>query len=406
MRSIWACVSVALYLAKRGGVLSSGALWSSGFRPLYLLAALYGALLMVIALMVFSGGLLLPSSLPFFLWHGHELLFGFAVAIASGFILTALPSWAGSEEIKGGRLKWIVLLWLAGRLLFWFSPSMGVTAVVDSLYFVVLIGLIAPGLARVGDKRYLLLIPILLLFLCTNIWFYVGVLDGRADIAQQALRGSVYTLMILFSFVAGLLTPIFTHTHLQSDSWPESEIFIPAIEILAVISVVLFGFTGLFYAGTTISAGAALFAFLVHSVRMMRWRGWSIRGDSLLKVMHIAYIGFLLTFVARGAGDLSGKPDADLAIHLFTLGAFGLMKMSLMTRIAFKHTGREINPPRLIEIGFWMMVIAALMRLLAGLYLYKEILLLASGLLWSLCWLFYLFSFWKILIGPNLPRSS
>ena len=109
---------------------------------------------------------------------------------------------------------------------------------------------------------------------------------------------------------------------------------------------------------------------------------------------------------AGGAGDLSGKPDADLAIHLFTLGAFGLMKMSLMTRIAFKHTGREINPPRLIEIGFWMMVIAALMRLLAGLYLYKEILLLASGLLWSLCWLFYLFSFWKILIGPNLPRSN
>jgi hypothetical protein len=46
------------------------------------------------------------------------------------------------------------------------------------------------------------------------------------------------------------------------------------------------------------------------------------------------------------------------------------------------------------------------MRLLAGLYLYKEILLLASGLLWSLCWLFYLFSFWKILIGPNLPRSN
>lgn len=394
---------VGLSLADHIG--SNDALWSGGFRPFYLLAALYGVVLMVITLIPILGGWALPSPLPFFLWHGHEMLFGFAVAIASGFILTALPSWAGCEEIRGGRLKGIVLLWLVGRILFWFSPWVGLTAFIDALYFVLMIALVLPGLVRVTDKRYLLLIPILVLFLTTNSWFYLGVIDGRADMAQQALRGAVYTLMILFTLVAGLLTPIFTQTYLQSEKWPEKALFIPAIEYLSLISVVMFGLSGLFFAGTLFSAGAALFAFIVHAFRLIRWHGWQVRHNTLLRVMHIAYAGFVLTFFVSGVSDLTTKVEAGLPIHLFTLGGFGLMKLSLMTRIGFKHTGREVTPPRLMEIGFWMMMVAALLRLVAGLYLYREILLLASGVLWSLCWLFYLKSFWKILISPSLPEK-
>jgi uncharacterized protein involved in response to NO len=60
--------------------------------------------------------------LPLKLVHGHEFIFGFAAAIIFGVVITALPSWAGTEEIDGGRLALLVALWLAGRIGFWAAP--------------------------------------------------------------------------------------------------------------------------------------------------------------------------------------------------------------------------------------------------------------------------------------------
>ena len=63
-----------------------------------------------------------PAGLPLKLVHGHEFVFGFAAAIIFGVVLTALPSWAGTAEVDGGRLKLLVALWLAGRFGFWAAP--------------------------------------------------------------------------------------------------------------------------------------------------------------------------------------------------------------------------------------------------------------------------------------------
>jgi uncharacterized protein involved in response to NO len=96
---------------------------SSAFRPFYLLGALYAPLLTAAWLGAYLGLWDVPSvGTPLRLWHGHEMLFGLAAAIIVGIVLTALPSWAGTEEIRGGRLALLVLIWLAGRLAFWAAP--------------------------------------------------------------------------------------------------------------------------------------------------------------------------------------------------------------------------------------------------------------------------------------------
>lgn len=62
-----------------------------------------------------------PSvSLPT-LWHQHEIVFGFSTAIIFGFILAALPSWAGTDELKKNSLILLVCSWLPGRLAVAFS---------------------------------------------------------------------------------------------------------------------------------------------------------------------------------------------------------------------------------------------------------------------------------------------
>ena len=38
------------------------------------------------------------------MWHGHEMLFGYAIAVIAGFLLTAVRNWTGRATAHGGTL--------------------------------------------------------------------------------------------------------------------------------------------------------------------------------------------------------------------------------------------------------------------------------------------------------------
>ncbi len=381
--------------------------WQSGFRPFYLLAVIYGSLLMLYTLAVYSDLLPAPSALPIFLWHGHEMIFGFTSAIATGFILTALPGWAGTEEISGTRLILLTSVWLAGRLAFWCLPLNAalIIACLDCLHFVLLAVILTPGLLAARNKLYLLLLPILAGFIIANIGFYFGVSQSQMELAWQAVNLSVYCLMILFTFIGGFLTPIFTDNYLHTKGQGGDFKFLPALEVMAIVTVLLFALTGLIPVDPGLAFATALLTLLVHFYRIIRWRGWLALQDPLVLLMQLGYCWLLLTFLLRGLGEYNSNWTDDVAIHAFTIGAFGMMKLSLMTRVALKHTGRALTPPRMMTIAFWIMPIAAITRLLAGLSIYEMPLMLVSGLLWSLCWILYLVCFGAMLVRPSLPRT-
>ena len=84
--------------------IAAAPLMASGFRPFYLFGALYAPLLALGGAGAFLGIVQLSGSLGPASWHGHEMVFGFATAIVVGTLLTALPSWAGTPEIRGSSL--------------------------------------------------------------------------------------------------------------------------------------------------------------------------------------------------------------------------------------------------------------------------------------------------------------
>ena len=65
------------------------ALLALGFRPFYLLAGAYAALAVPLWTLQYAGWL----SGANFLWHAHEMLFGYAFAVIAGFLLTAVRAW-------------------------------------------------------------------------------------------------------------------------------------------------------------------------------------------------------------------------------------------------------------------------------------------------------------------------
>src|SRR5690349_16038050 len=88
------------------------ALWALGFRPFYLLASIFGALSVALWALQFTGWLPRPY-LPAPVWHAHEMVFGFALAVVVGFLFTAGRNWANLPTPTGLPLAALAALWLA-----------------------------------------------------------------------------------------------------------------------------------------------------------------------------------------------------------------------------------------------------------------------------------------------------
>src|SRR5690606_38289817 len=108
------------------------AFWSIGFRPFYLLASIFSALSVLLWTAQMSGWL--PGAyLPGAVWHGHEMLFGFTLAVVAGFLLTAVRNWTGQPTASGGALAALAGLWVAGRVLV-LTPYATAAAVVNAAF--------------------------------------------------------------------------------------------------------------------------------------------------------------------------------------------------------------------------------------------------------------------------------
>ena len=99
-------------LAGSGRTLS---LFTYGFRPFFLLGAVWVPVALATLFAGMARGLWPTSALPAFSWHGHEMVFGFVASAIAGFLLTAVPTWTTRPAVSGRPLAGLVLLWIAGR---------------------------------------------------------------------------------------------------------------------------------------------------------------------------------------------------------------------------------------------------------------------------------------------------
>ena len=85
------------------------ALFNLGFRPFYLLAALFAALAVPAWVADLSGHGWPAGYLEGLIWHQHEMVFGFVLAVIAGFLLTAGRLWTGRATPSGAPLALLVL---------------------------------------------------------------------------------------------------------------------------------------------------------------------------------------------------------------------------------------------------------------------------------------------------------
>ena len=75
------------------------ALWNLGFRPFYLLASIFSAF-SVLAWAAQYSGWLPYAYLQGSLWHGHEMLFGYTIAVIAALVVALVLAGISVRQIR------------------------------------------------------------------------------------------------------------------------------------------------------------------------------------------------------------------------------------------------------------------------------------------------------------------
>jgi uncharacterized protein involved in response to NO len=375
-------------------------LWVSPFRPFCVLGVAYGVVLMAVwiaenaGFSAGGGGTLAAQS-----WHGHEMLFGFAAAIVCAIALTALPGWAGTPEIRGAPLAGLATLWIVARVAYWWREALPAWAAVAGsiALWVVLIALLAPQLARVAHRAYLLILVVL-----------GGILAGEALFMTgrpaEGFLAATYALVLLFALAGGVFTPVFTGNHLRATGRGGQAPFLRPLEVASIGVIVVLALVDLGGAPAPWRAAVASAAFALHAVRLARWRGWKVLDAPLLWTMHAGYAWMVVALLLSALGDLGCAGAARAWLHAFTVGALGSAMIGLMTRVALRHTGRPLALPGAIVAAHWLVQAAALVRVGAAIAGGGDAWVVVAGLAWATAFAIYGRTYGPILVRPSLPR--
>ncbi|VTU36204.1 NnrS protein [Variovorax sp. PBS-H4] len=376
------------------------ALWQLGFRPFYLLASAFAALSIAVWAAQFSGWLPL-AYLQGPLWHAHEMLFGFLLAVIVGFLFTAGRNWSGRPTPTGVPLAALVALWLAGRVLV-LTPLGWTAALVNAAF--PLASAIALAVALVGarNRRNYFFVGLLLLMSAAALAFHLSVLGVVTLPAWIGIQLALDILLFIMAVMGGRVIPMFTNNGVPGAGATSR----PGIERAALggaLALLAADASGL---PPSAVGAVAIAAALAHLGRWLLWRPWKTLANPLVLVLHLAYAWIPLHLALRALAS-QGWVAPSLATHALTVGAAGGLVIGMMVRTARGHTARLLRADRVDTACFVLVLLAALVRVLVPLVAPSQTLvaILGSAVFWTCGFGLYALRYGPVLTRPRLDGN-
>ena len=383
------------------------ALSAKGFRPFFLLAALFAAAVVPLWLLVLGGVAAPAAYLDPAGWHAHEMVFGFSVAVISGFLLTAVGNWTQRETLVGTPLLALAGLWILGRAAMLGAGHLprGLPAVVDLAFLPVLIGVLARPLVAARNRRNFAMLAVLAALFAADVVVHLGALGVvSGELAPRACIVGVDVVVLVILVIAGRVFPMFTRnatgvTTIRSIPWLDAatiagmagltalDAFVPGGSLAGIVS----GVVGLLAAARAVHWGAR------HSLR-----------QPLLWILHLGYAWIPIGLLLRALAAVDPAVPRAFAVHALTVGAIGALTLGMMARVALGHSGRPLLAPKPVAWAFGAVTLAAFARavlpLLVPAWYFPS--LLAGGILWTIAFLIYAVVYAPILAQPRLDGKA
>ena len=341
-------------------------LFRLGFRPFFLLGALFSCLAMLGWLGQLNNWFALPGIGNPIWWHAHEMLFGFGAAIVAGFLLTAVQNWTAHPGVRSWPLALIVGLWVLPRcLLPWLGEDNLILMALDLAWLPLCAWFLAKPVIMTRQWRNLFFAPLLLILTLLNgaSWLW----RDEWSAVEHLLITTVLLFTTLIAVMGGRVIPFFTARGTGQEKAPPS----PWLERGALASLWLILLLWLLpdsWTNSLYMVPLYIVAAGLHLGRQMRWRPGTTLAQPLLWSLHLAYLFIPLGLLALAA-QAAGLPlSLSLASHLLSAGCMGTMILGMIARVSLGHSGRALHVGRRITLAFALVILSAFMRVLLPLY--------------------------------------
>ena len=380
------------------------ALLRLGFRPFFLGAGVY-AVLSVAVWMAITLNMVAPElmGLPAAIWHAHEMLFGYAVAVIAGFLLTAIKNWTGQQTIRGRGLLLMFSLWAVARVLplAGMGIPLAVMASFDLLFMLMLIVFAAAPVFRVKQYTQLGILSKLALIFISNALFYLGALGVVAEGVQWGLYSGLYMIIALLLVMARRVIPFFIEKGTDSGvvvrNWKW-------VDVTSLVLLLLLWLVDVFTGYTSFAALISLLLFIVHVIRMYGWYSNGLWSKPLLWVLYLAY-GFIVSGFLLKAGEHWLALPPFTAVHAFTFGGIGVMTIGMMSRVILGHTGRNVLAPSpVLSWCFALLLCGAVVRVVFPLFAMEQytVWIAVSQLFWIAAFMVFLTVYAPMLLKTRI----
>jgi len=373
------------------------ALFALGFRPFYLLASVFAALSVPLWALQVSGVLSRPY-LAGPVWHAHEMLFGFTLAVVVGFLFTAGRNWTNLPTPTGWKLAALAALWIVGRALV-LTPYAIAAAVANVAFPLAAAVALAIPFLDARNKRNYFFIALLCLLAFAAAGVHLAQLGALALPVWAGLQLALDVVLFILVVMGGRVIPMFTNNGVPgADSTKRPGIEKMALgSVLAVLAADLLGLHG------WPVAPIAAIACASHLFRWVLWHPWKTLHVPLVWVLHLAYLWVPIHLLLRALA-VFGWVTPSAAAHALTVGAVGGLTLGMMTRTAKGHTGRALRANRYETTCYVLVFLSAVVRVLVPI-LAPSLTITAiqySAALWAAAFGIYALLYWPVLSRPRM----
>ncbi len=381
----------------------SFALFNLGFRPFFLGSAYAAVILMAIWGLLYTNVIQLNNYYGIIDWHSHEMLFGYASAVIAGFLLTAVRNWTNVNTISQTPLAILAAIWLLARILP-FTPLPGVLiAVVDVSFFFFLMLAIAHPIIKVKQWSNLVMVGILGVFLIADMLVQAQHLGLLTKGVIQGNTLALYAVLLIIQVLTGRVMPFFTRVVV-----PDTEVIErPNLEKVLLTTLILLAISDTLALNSLLTSALALVLVVAHIMRVTPWFSKPVLNTPILWVLYAGYLWLIIGFILKVFVGFDWVTN-NLAIHAWTVGTIGITTYGMMSRVSLGHTGREMIPPKFAIAGFYLLFLAAIVRVvfplisMAHYVLWIEI----SIALWVLAFALFAIAYTPILSKPRVDGQS
>lgn len=380
---------------------SGPALFSYGFRPFFLLAGLFAALIVPLWLLVWSGRLGLNGPFSPVDWHIHEMLFGYTSAVMAGFLFAAIPNWTGRLPTRGWLLVGLVTLWLLGRIAV--AGGLGLSPVlvmlVDCAFLALIAAMVLAEIIAGRNWSNLRVVAPVSAYLAANVTFHIEVMmQGQSALGRRLGFAMVVMLILL---IGGRIIPSFTRNWLVKRGAGPLPAPFGRLDAASLAATLLALLLWVALPDLAISAIGLVLAALAQLIRLCRWLGWRTVASPLLVMLHIAFAFIPCGLFALGLAGL-GVIAPMIGLHLLGIGGIGGMTLAVMMRVSLAHTGRALEIGTMLAAAFGCVMLAALVRIFAT----TEAALWLAAMLWTTGFTAFVVNYAPILASGSFARKQ